>query len=164
MLRAVLFDSGGVLLQPIGGRWNPRADAYHRVLLCELGIEPTEALLADLKRPVEPSEVLETFPDVLPTLRELRRMGIRMAVVSDAWPNLPDLHAGLGIGGFFETHAISAVLGCRKPDPRMYRRASSALGYAGRALCRIDGSKPCEVPAIATLDELPHLFKTQNPG
>jgi hypothetical protein len=25
-LRAVLFDSGGVLTQPIGGRWNPRAD------------------------------------------------------------------------------------------------------------------------------------------
>src|SRR4051812_48369628 len=28
---AVLFDSGGVLMQPIGGRWNPRAD-FEQVL------------------------------------------------------------------------------------------------------------------------------------
>jgi putative hydrolase of the HAD superfamily len=26
VLKAVLFDSGGVLMQPIGARWNPRAD------------------------------------------------------------------------------------------------------------------------------------------
>jgi hypothetical protein len=28
----VLFDSGGVLMQPIGGRWNPRADFEPTVL------------------------------------------------------------------------------------------------------------------------------------
>jgi beta-phosphoglucomutase-like phosphatase (HAD superfamily) len=82
-----------------------------------------------------------------------------MAVVSDAWPELPDLHAGLGIHEFFEAYAISAELGCIKPDPRMYHHASAALGlapgqclfidddpalvtaaiqlgYAGRAMCR----------------------------
>lgn len=220
-LRAVLFDSGGVLMQPIGGRWNPRADfertvlshapaitpdqfaaaiaagdrfmacspstpdtdAYHRVILHELRIGPTDALLADLTRPVEPAAILEAFPDVLPTLRELRRRGIRMAVVSDAWPNLPELHAGLGIGEFFEAYAISAVLGCRKPDPRMYQHASSALGlepaqclfvdddpslveaaialgYEGRALRRTDDRESCSVPSIATLDELLHAFVT----
>jgi hypothetical protein len=127
-LRAVLFDSGGVLMQPIGGRWNPRADFeqtvlasaagiargqfaaaiaagdrfmagsattpdyddYHRVILRHLGVEPAPALLADLRRPVEPAVTLETFPDVPGTLRELRRRGVPMAVVSDAWPNLPD--------------------------------------------------------------------------
>lgn len=224
-LRAVLFDSGGVLMQPIGGRWNPRADfestvlsyapgitpqqfrkaiaagdvfmaeasttpdtdEYHRAILDELGVEPTDALLRDLRRPVEPSAVLETFPDVLPALSELRRLGIRMAVVSDAWPNLPELHAGLGIGEFFEAYAISAVLGCRKPDPRMYHHASSALGlrpaqclfidddpalveaaielgFAGRALRRTESGEPCGVPFITSLDGLPTFFKTQHPG
>jgi putative hydrolase of the HAD superfamily len=28
-----------------------------------------------------------------------------MAVVSDAWPNLPELHAALGIDEFFEAYA-----------------------------------------------------------
>lgn len=154
-------------MQPIGGRWNPRADFeqilttvvptlrisdiavaiavgdaflsdgtdgtpayddYHRVILEHLGVPPTAALLAELTRPVDPTTILETFPEVLATLRELRCRGVPMAVVSDAWPELPALHAALGMEGFFETYAISAELGCHKPDPRMYRHASDALG------------------------------------
>lgn len=216
-LRAVLFDSGGVLMQPIGGRWNPRADFeqtvlahapsitpeqfaaaisagdhlfatssstpdyddYHRVMLHHLGVEPNSQLLADLRREVPPTVFLETYPDVEETLEELSRRGVRMAVVSDAWPGLPDLHAGLGIGRFFEAYAISAVLGCNKPDPRMYHHASAALdlapaqclfvdddpdlvvaafrlGYAGRALCR--DTAVSDVPSITSLTELLHFF------
>lgn len=199
--RAVLLDSGGVLMRPIGGRWNPRADFeetilsydptvtpdrfagaiaageeffaasattpdyndYYRVLVRHLGLEPTPALLADLLREVPVTSVLEVFPDVVETLEELRRRGVRMAVVSDSWPGLPETHAGLGIARYFDAYAISAVLGCRKPDPRMYRHASEALGmspgecvfvdddaelvaaaielgYVGRALCREGGA------------------------
>ncbi|RFC77403.1 HAD family hydrolase [Streptomyces sp. AcE210] len=216
-LRAVLFDSGGVLIQPIGGRWNPRADFeqtvlaydpsitpeqfaaaiitgdhffaassstpdyddYHRVMLRDLGMEPTSQLLVDLRREVPPATILETYPEVVGTLEELSRRGVRMAVVSDAWPDLPDLHAGLGIGEFFEAYAISAELGCDKPDPRMYHHASTALnlapaqclfvdddpslvtaaitlGYAGRAVCR--NSTASDVPSIASLTELLDLF------
>ncbi|WP_329030491.1 MULTISPECIES: HAD family hydrolase [unclassified Streptomyces] len=164
-LRAVLFDSGDVLMQPIGGRWNPRADFEqtvlahvpsitsdqfaeaiaagdrflassspepepddcHRLMLRHVGVDPPSELLADLSREVPPATLLETYPEVMSTLQELSRRGVRMAVVSDAWPNLPDLHAGLGIGRFFEAYAISAVLGCNKPDPRMYHHASTAL-------------------------------------
>ncbi len=207
-------------MQPIGGRWNPRADFeysvlahaphvtrtqfvdaiatgerffaessstpdyddYHRVLLRALGVEPTAALLADLNRPVDPATLLETFPEVLVVLGELRARDVRMAVVSDAWPNLPDLHAALGIDDFFEVYAISAVLGCNKPDARMYRHASDGLrldpaecvfvdddprlvaaaielGYAGRAVCRNRRAPASGVPSITTLDELLPLFE-----
>lgn len=218
-MRAVLFDSGGVLMQPIGGRWNPRAgfeeilrshvpaltdthlveaiavgdaffaaatttpdyDDYHRIMLSHLGIEPTPDLLADLRRPVEPRAFLETFPDVLPTLRELQQRGVRMAVVSDAWAELPKLHDGLGLAGFFEAYAISELVGCHKPDPRMYRHASDALGlapeeclflddgpdlvkaaidlgYHGRAVIRGTAPRPAGVPWIGGLDEILPLF------
>jgi len=218
-LRAVLFDSGGVLIQPIGGRWNPRADFektllthapaitteqfaeaiavgdaflaaqpgtpdytdYHRTILAHLRVDATPRLLADLRRPVPPFEVVETFPDVEPTLAELRRRGVRMAVVSDAWPDLPDLHDGLGIGGYFEAYAISAVVGVCKPDPKMYRHASTALGlepgqcvfvddnpdlvaaaidlgYEARALCRTRNPPATPVPFITSLDQLLTLF------
>jgi putative hydrolase of the HAD superfamily len=212
---AVLFDSGGVLMRPIGGRWNPRPDFeqlltaavpglalddiaaaiavgedflraagrtpayddYHRTILQRLGVEPTVELLAHLTRPVDPRTILETFPEVLPTLRELKRRGVRMAVVSDAWPDLPQLHAALGMDGYFEAYAISAVLGSRKPDPRMYRYASDALGlppedclfldddpshvaaaialgYPGLAVLRTTGEAEGGVPAIRSIDEL----------
>ncbi|WP_329614866.1 HAD-IA family hydrolase [Streptomyces brevispora] len=219
-VQAILFDSGGVLMRPIGGRWNPRADFeetvlahdpsitndrfaaaiaagdrffaalsstpgyddYHRVVLRNLGMEATSQLLADLRREVPVGRVLELYPDVRKTLEELTQRQVRMAVVSDAWPDLPGLHAALGIRHFFEAYAISAELGCNKPDPRMYHHASTALGltptqclfidddpdlvqaaidlgYAGRAICR-DSPLPDvpPVPSIATLTELLELF------
>ncbi|WP_030944063.1 HAD-IA family hydrolase [Streptomyces sp. NRRL S-646] len=73
-LRAVLFDSGGVLIRPIGGRWNQRAD--------------------------------------------------------------------------FEAYAISAVLGCRKPDPRMYRHASDALGLRAAECVFVDDDPELVAAAI----------------
>lgn len=217
--KALLLDSGGVLMQPIGGRWNPRADFeptvrthaphvtdeqlaeavaegdrflaaavstpglddYHRAMLARIGVPATPDLLAELVKEVPPTTVLETFPDVLPALTTLRERGVPMAVVSDAWPNLPDLHDALGLSGFFDAYAISAVLGCSKPDPRMYRHASDALGrpaaeclfvdddpelvaaaiglgYQGRALVRGPGAAaPAGVPVISSLTELPDL-------
>lgn len=219
-LKAVLFDSGGVLMQPIGGRWNPRADFgttilkqfpqitadqfaeaisvgdrfmaaaestpdlddYHTAILKHLGIVASADLLAELVRPVPATVVLELFDEVVQTLEILRSRGVRMAVVSDAWPNLPQLHADLGIGEYFEAYAISTVLGCRKPDPRMYRHASDALGlepaecvfidddpglvaaalklgYQGRWMRRT-GSDPGDaaIPAVTSLAELVELF------
>ena len=176
-LRAVLFDSGGVLIRPIGGRWNPRADFeetvlgydptvtperfagaiaageaffatsettpdyddYHRFLLRHLGLQPTPALLADLSREVPATSVLEVFPDVVETLEGLRRRGVRMAVVSDAWPGLPAAHAELGLGGYFEAYAIE-------------------LGHVGRALCRDGAVEPPGVASITALTEIIDLF------
>lgn len=219
-VKAVLFDSGGVLMQPIGGRWNPRADFeptvlsqyphittrqfaeavsvgdrymaasesspdlndYHAAMLEHLGIVPSAELLAELVRPVPATAVLELFDEVVQTLEALRSRGVRMAVVSDAWPNLPQLHADLGIEGYFEAYAISAVLGCRKPDPRMYRHASDALGlepaacmfidddpelvraalelgYQGRWMRRAgSGRGDAPVPVVTSLAELIELF------
>jgi HAD superfamily hydrolase (TIGR01509 family) len=165
-IRGVLLDSGGVLMQPRGGRWNPRfdfeeivgrhepritdqqfADAIgeghrflaactetpeyheiHRVILGALNIEATDTLLAELVAPLDAALVVEVFDDVIPTLVALRDLGVRMAVVSDAWEGLDRVHAELGIGEFFQAYAISQVVGCSKPDPRMYRHASDALG------------------------------------
>jgi FMN phosphatase YigB (HAD superfamily) len=185
-LSAVLFDSGGVLMQPIGGRWNPRADfeptvlrrdpdltpaqfaaaielgdrfmaaaestpdldLYHAAMLKDLGVDPDPDLLAELVRPVPADVVLELFTDVIPTLNALQSQGVPMAVVSDAWPDLPQLHTDLGIHDFFEAYAISAVLGCRKPDPRMYRHASDALGLDPSACIFVDDDPGLVAAAI----------------
>ena len=173
MIRGVLFDAGGVLTRPVGGRWNPRYDFegivrehhsgvredrfalaiaagqrfldespttadrtdYHRVMLAVLGIdEPSARLLHELAAPAA-GPVVELYPDVRPVLEELRRRGVRMSVVSDNWGGMEVAFAALGIHQYFAGYAISAQLGCRKPDPRMYAEGSRLLGLTRPSAC-----------------------------
>jgi putative hydrolase of the HAD superfamily len=109
-------------------------------------------------------------------LERLRAAGVGMAVVSDSWPGLESLYRQLGLDAYFQAFVVSAVLGCRKPDPRMYRAGSDALGlpprecvfvddapdlvaaaielgYGGTAIIRTP-EPPTTVPWIGTLEDL----------
>jgi FMN phosphatase YigB (HAD superfamily) len=164
-VRGVMFDAGGVLTRPIGGRWNPRYDFerivlasyprlaasdfataieagqrfldsstgtanrtdYHRTMLAVLGIaDPPSSLLRELEAPAA-GPVVELYPDVFPVLDQLRHRSIRMSVVSDNWGSMAAAFASLGIDHYFTGYAISELLGCRKPDPRMYAEGSRLL-------------------------------------
>jgi putative hydrolase of the HAD superfamily len=217
-IHGVLFDAGGVLIRPIGGRWNPRYDFedivvahhpdirterfpaaltagqrvldagtttpnrtdYHRAMLRVLGIdEPSTALLHELEAPAT-GPVVELFPDVRRVLDQLRAAGLGMSVVSDTWAGLEASFRSLDIEHYFAGFVISEVLGCNKPDPRMYAAGSELLGldpgdclfvdddsqlvsaaiqlgYHGVALMRDGGLPPASVPAITSLDELPPI-------
>jgi putative hydrolase of the HAD superfamily len=188
MVGGILFDAGGVLIQPVGGRWNPRYDFeeivlehhpevhtglfpeafaagqrvldagtttadrtdYHRAMLAVLGVTaPSAALLRRLEGPPA-GPVVEAYPDVVPALDGLRRRGVPMAVVSDSWAGLEDLFEELGIARYFRGFVISEVLGCRKPDPRMYRAGSDLLGLAP-ADCLFVDDDPALVAAAVDL-------------
>jgi putative hydrolase of the HAD superfamily len=214
-IRGVLFDAGGVLTRPVGGRWNPRYDFegivlahhpeirvelfpesfaagqrvldagvttppradYHKAMLRVLGVEePSQALLHELEAPAA-GPTLELFPDVRPVLDQLQALGVDMAIVSDNWAaGMEENFRVLGIEHYFSSFVISELLGCNKPDPRMYAAGSDSLGldpgeclfidddpelvsaairlgYRGVALVRA-GEPPATVPAIATLHEL----------
>ena len=164
-VRGILFDAGGVLIRPVGGRWNPRYDFegivfahhpeiaaallpeafaagqrvldagpttanrtdYHRAMLRVLGIDrPSATLLHELEAPAA-GPVVETYPDVRPVLDQLQRLGLPMAVVSDTWVGLDALFRELDIERYFAGFVISEVLGCNKPDPRMYAAGSDLL-------------------------------------
>jgi len=121
--------AAGELLLATTQRTPSRAD-YHRAVLDALGMgAPSPELLAELDRPLPPEQLFAVFDDVVPALDALRERGIRMAIVSDNWATLPDLYEALGLGAYFESVVISEVLGCTKPDPRMYRAGSDALGF-----------------------------------
>jgi putative hydrolase of the HAD superfamily len=44
----------------------------------------------------------------------------------------------LGIGHYFAGYAISEVLGCRKPDPRMYAEGARLVGLAPHECLFVD--------------------------
>jgi FMN phosphatase YigB (HAD superfamily) len=111
---------------------------YHRTMLAVLGIpDPSERLLQQLEAPAA-GPVIELYADVRGVLDRLRLWGVRMSVVSDNWAGLDAMFAGLDIGHYFEGFAISEILGCRKPDPRMYAEGSRLLGLAARDCLFID--------------------------
>jgi putative hydrolase of the HAD superfamily len=181
-----MFDAGGVLIGPVGGRWNPRYDfeaivlshhpgvgsfdgaiaagqrfldastttpervEYHRVMLAALGVrEPSARLLDELEAPAA-GPVVEVFPDVRRTLERLRAEGVRMSVVSDSWAGLVQIFEALDLARYFQGFAISEVVGCNKPDPRMYAEGRRLLGLEPRECLFVDDD-PALVAAARTL-------------
>jgi putative hydrolase of the HAD superfamily len=130
------------------GPATPSLTEYHRVILRALGVNrPPQRLLRELEQPGA-RPLVEPFPEVPSVLERLRAGGVRMAIVSDNWPGLDGLYRQLGLRTYFQAFVISAVLGCRKPDPRMYRAGSDALGLAPRECVFVDDDPDLVAAAI----------------
>ena len=70
-------------------------------------------------------------PDVVSTLEELRRRGLRLGIVSNA-AYLPRLMtaqlAALGLASYFSGVTFSSEVGVRKPHPAIYQDALAKVG------------------------------------
>ena len=75
-------------------------------------------------------KLMKVFRDVRPTLRWLRAVGYRLAVVSNWEPSLALSLDRLGLARFFEAIVISAAEGIWKPDPRLFEVALKRLQVA----------------------------------
>jgi putative hydrolase of the HAD superfamily len=67
-------------------------------------------------------------PDAVPVLRGLRRRGLRTAVVSDCWYELPELLPTLPVFPLLNAHVYSVRVGHCKPHPAMFLAACDRLG------------------------------------
>jgi FMN phosphatase YigB (HAD superfamily) len=68
------------------------------------------------------------FEDVVPTLDALDADGVRCAVVSNWDCSLADILGELGIVDRFAAVTVSALVGARKPDRRIFERSLQVLG------------------------------------
>ena len=130
------------------GDVTPPRDDYHRCVLRALGVPASDALLADLCRPLE-SPPVRLFDDVFEALDSLLDRGVRMAVVSDTWIETPAMCAQLGLTPYFSAYVIFEALGCRKPDARMYAAGRDALGLAANERLFVDDTPALVHAAIA---------------
>jgi len=78
------------------------------------------------------------FPETLATLEELHRAGLKLSILSNAWPSLERVYRMLGLRQFFDPFIISSQLGCFKPDPRMYRAAIKLLSLAPSSILFVE--------------------------
>jgi putative hydrolase of the HAD superfamily len=163
---------------------------YHSLMLRELGIEDLGHQLIDtiLAAQYAP-ESWELYPDVMPAIRELRALGMRLGIVSDWGSNLLPIVGDLGLEAELDFVIASGAVGLSKPDPAFFRLAASRVGVPpGEALmvgdsyrADIQGAEsagmsgilirrpewrdrrdavPSEATVIASLAELPEIVRS----
>jgi putative hydrolase of the HAD superfamily len=74
----------------------------------------------------------------MPVLRELRRRGIPVVVLSDARPSLRRFYRQLGLEQYVRAMGISGEEGIMKPDERVFDRALAQLGSAVTEVVFVD--------------------------
>jgi len=67
-------------------------------------------------------------PDAIPTLLTLRSLGLKTAVISDCWFELPMFLPRTPLARLLDAQVYSVAIGTTKPDPAMYLTACEALG------------------------------------
>jgi len=79
-------------------------------------------------------------PDAVDTLRQLRRLPLKLGLMSVASGDVPLLWPGSPLAPFFDEALFSSRVGLTKPDPRFYALACDRLGVPpGRCLYVGDG-------------------------
>ncbi len=143
LVRAGVPESRAFELRRGLARWNEREESAGRAPSLAAQIDRVEAWsgvrlpLAPLRRALDrlvDTARLRAPPNAHRVLRDLRRAGVRLAVVSNVINESPAAIRRairrLGYGRIFRALVFSAEYPFSKPDPRIYRVALKALGVA----------------------------------
>ncbi len=107
-------------------RWQRTRDffAYRGEFLCD-----GEVVRREERRAAAMRRAWRLFDDVMPCLRALRAVGLRLAAITNAAGDYQraKLNA-LGLGSAFDALLISGELGVAKPHRAIFRRACRVLG------------------------------------
>ncbi|WKV75750.1 HAD-IA family hydrolase [Streptomyces sp. PCS3-D2] len=89
------------------------------------------------------------YPDTAPTLRELRRRGIAVAVVSNIGWDLRPVFRAHGLDGLVDVYVLSYELGVQKPDPLIFRTACDGLGLPPSKVLMVGDDRTADGGAAA---------------
>src|SRR5262245_60175841 len=119
--------------EPPDFKFSPMIDRLERIFQVPLATDPSLASTI-CKRFLEPIfAVGRVYGDTLPALAELRRHGVRTAIVSNApWGSPPDLWRieleRLGLADAVDAVVLCGDVGWRKPAPVIFNHAAGKLG------------------------------------
>ncbi len=107
--------------------------------------QPSRFAAAELFDRFAHPDAWEIYPDVEPALTEMRRRGLRLAVVSNWDDRLPLLLERLALAGYFDAIVHSTALGVEKPHPAIFSAATSALGVEPEETVHVGDSRRDDV-------------------
>jgi putative hydrolase of the HAD superfamily len=109
---------------------------------CELidAPRPSAFAAAELFDRFARPEAWEVAPGTHQMLADLKRRGLKLAVISNWDQRLPVLLERLDLALPFDSFAISAIVGVEKPHPRIFETALAALGVAAERALHVGDS------------------------
>lgn len=102
---------------------------YERLVLRGDGIDVKDTLALKIFRRLNrvPYE-LSTFDDVVPTLQALRRLSLRLGLISNIARDIVKLTKNLGLTCLLDITVTSTEIGVEKPHPKIFRAALAKVG------------------------------------
>ena len=114
---------------------------YFDLVLSHAGValsEATDDALAELHEYHRQHNLWESVPDeVPPALAALKRLGLPLAVASNANGTVRAKLTRLGLAGWFDLVIDSQELGVEKPDPALFAFALERLGVPAEATVHV---------------------------
>jgi putative hydrolase of the HAD superfamily len=116
-----------------------------RILRAALG-EPARSLPTDVVLDALLAALhFRAFGDAAPALAELRRRGLRLAVVSNWDASLAGVLRGVGLGDHLDAVLTSAEVGVAKPQPAIFAAALARVGVTAADAVHVGDSAEQDV-------------------
>lgn len=110
------------------GRCGPPGEVLRRIAEEQGGQPDRPALIRAVIARIDAVERdVRLRPEAVPVLSAIRTLGLRTAVVSDCWYELPAFFSRLAVAPLLDARAFSYTVGHCKPHPRIYQAACGLL-------------------------------------
>lgn len=126
-----------------------RYAAYCAALLDALGLGNAGLDAHAIARQMVTTIGIEPFPDVRPALERLRAQKLTLGVISNGWPSLDRQLRAVDLRRYFDLLIVSAHVGSRKPETRIFDYALEQLGLAAGNVLLVDDAPENIVAAHA---------------
>ena len=161
---------GETLQQRLRGEFGSMA-ANFDLIATRLGVRTTELALAKAQRAYTPfiAEGLTPVSGALELLDRLASHGVRLGLVSNCAPDVPEVWDDSPLSRHFDHCTFSCEVGIAKPDPGIYRHALDALGlepsetlYVGDGSDdELAGAERCGMEAVLVTVDLSNTYDAQ---
>jgi putative hydrolase of the HAD superfamily len=154
-----------------------RYTAYCESVLDALGLADSALDAREIARQMVLHVGIEPFEDTLPALERFTSLKIRLGVISNGWPSLDRQLREVGLRHFFDLLVVSAHVGSRKPEPRIFEvalefleieaggvllvddapenvAAARAMGMQGVVVMRSGSAPSGDLPWVRSLNEI----------
>ena len=123
------------------------------LMLRGLGADPPPELIVELAERENRAwgRAVKLYPEALPTLRELRRRGYKLGLVSNCSCQAGEVVHALGLAELMDTLVLSCEVGVAKPDPAIFLHACRALDVPPEACMFVADGAFTELDAAKAL-------------